>query len=169
VEEERAAERQAAAAERAELGSLRKLHESNLRDERARSVQLANRLWRALERSLGTGAVLSLAAALEADGLLTTPDSTARGEAPALGLTRVLCDAFPSSDAQVSEAEGGYEIRLRQGAEGAPPAWLGVYAVQCLGSLMGKGLRATALSAAGADLIVRVRPREADEAHALPG
>jgi hypothetical protein len=161
-------ERQGGVSLRSETERLRKGHEQALREERMRWLQLVNRFWRALENSLGAGAFLSLAGALDAQGYFAPGDPISSPEKASQGVSEALSSLSPGSEVSVSSTEDGVELRVRRAIEGAAGegtygegvTWLGVYAVQCLGSMLGQGLRASSIGRSGGDLIVRARYRD---------
>jgi|GEM_PF-3780201 len=178
VEKQRAAEelsrneKQSLVHARAELDRVRKAQEVLLRDERVRWTLLVNRMWRALERSLGKTALISLAGALDSDEALARLSKVTTLELAVPGLSQALATLSPGSEVAVNAEEGGYEIKVKRTSaapDACAPGWLGVYAVQCLGGLLGRGMRAASVAQSGAEVTVRARFREPVEPAKLAG
>lgn len=172
AEEASRTEKQALVHARAELDRVRKAQELLVREERMRWTLLINRMWKALERSLGKAALVSMAAAFDGDETLERAPKATSVEAALPGLKQALGVLSPGSEVAVISVEEGYEIRVRRPSaapDACAPGWLGVYAVQYLGSILGRGLRAANVAQNGAEVVVRARFREQVESPRLAG
>lgn len=161
-----------AAALRAEVERAQQSYDTLAREERLRWMLLVNRFWRALERSLGTGAALSLSAALEQEGSSLRLAKAPSPEGALRGLNQAFTGWALASDVALCSTEDGVELRLsRPGAanDGSACAWVGVYAVQCLGSMLGKGMRTASIGQQGSELVVRARYLEPHVGEELAG
>ncbi|MFT3927608.1 MAG: hypothetical protein QM778_34070 [Myxococcales bacterium] len=171
AEEASRTEKQAVGHVRAELERLRKAQELLVRDERVRWTLLVNRMWKALERSLGKAALVSLAGALDGDETLGRLSKASTAELAVPGLTQALATLSPGSDVSVTPLDEGFEIRVRRPSaapDACAPGWLGVYAVECLGNMLGRGMRAASVAQNGAEVLVRARFRDAAESVRAP-
>ncbi len=157
---------------RAEVERAQQSYDTLAREERLRWMLLVNRFWRALERSLGTGAALSLSAALEQEGSSLRLAKAPSPEGALRGLNQAFTGWALASDVALCSTEDGVELRLsRPGAanDGSACAWVGVYAVQCLGSMLGKGMRTASIGQQGSELVVRARYLEPHVGEELAG
>lgn len=172
AEETSRTEKQALVQAKAELDRARKTQELLVREERVRWTLLVNRMWKALERSLGKAALVSMAGAFDGDETLERAPRVSSLEAALPGLKQALATLSPGSDIAVISVEEGYEIRVRRptaSPDACAPGWLSVYAVQHLGSMLGRGLRTANVAQNGAEVVVRARFREPAGSSTLAG
>lgn len=140
-------------------------HQRALREERQRWLLLASSLWKALVRTLGPTASVPLARELDGErivgalGRADTPEAASAPLSRALG-ERSLCE-------QVAVTRQGRELELLlRGLSGegrGTQGWVGVLAVQCLGSMLGRNLQTYQLQEQDGELVVRARFRDRDE------
>lgn len=165
-------EKQSLVHTRAELERVRKAQDLLVREERVRWTLLTNRMWKALERSLGKAALVSMAGAFDGDEAMERVPKVSSIEAALPGLKQALASLSPGSELAVIGVDDGYEIRVRRPTatpEACAPGWLGVYVAQHLGSILGRGLRVANVAQNGAEVVVRARLRESAESSRLAG
>ncbi|HEX6242850.1 MAG TPA: hypothetical protein VFZ61_18180 [Polyangiales bacterium] len=152
-----------------QIAAMSSLHQRALHEERQRWMSMLTGFWRALVRALGPTASVPLARELNGEhvlGGLGRANSPEEAAAQLEGGLREL-----SLCQQVSIASQGRELELRlkqppgdgQGAQG----WVGILAVQCLGSMLSRRLHPHGLHYQDGELVVRARDRERDDGQAV--
>jgi hypothetical protein len=139
-----------------------------LREERRRWLLLASGFWKALLRALGPTAAVPLARELDGERVLGALSRADSPEAAAVPLARALAELSLCQRVAIARQGKELELRLQEPARDAKGAqgWVGIFAVQCLGSMLGRSLQTSNVHDQDGELVVRARFRDRDESAA---